>query len=243
MTQSASSRVQLTLLSLIRMHGQKVQPLVGVHSVCQREQGVELIAASIPFHDRAMDARAPQPGKGLLALFGIRDALDELQHWRGVARTSQAGFAYLHLQVDVGAPAAAAVTRQMLRSQGAQLRFLNVRRSAAELQKEMLACFAQWVTAEGGNAARDMAHVRQMALRPDLFERLLYEDEDLRHIDVLVLPLADWPDPGRMRQVAYIRAGTPLHALVQGSDQMQVSLPAWMSRRHEAAETQACNAG
>jgi hypothetical protein len=60
---------------------------------------------------------------------------------------------------------------------------------------------------------------------PDLFERLLYEDEDLRHIDVLIIPLADWPDLTRVRQVAYVRAGTPLLALLQGGDQMQVHLP------------------
>ena len=112
------------------------------------------------------------------------------------------------------------------------MRFLNVRRSAAEFQKELLARFAQYVAQEGGSPERDMAHVRQMALRPDLFERLLYEDEDLRHIDVLIIPLADWPDPTRVRQVAYVRAGTPLLALLQGSDQMQVHLPGWMARRY-----------
>ncbi len=232
MPHNASSRVQLTLLSLIRVHGQQVQPMVGTSRVCEQGDDVHLVAGSIPFHDRAMDAKAPTPGKGLLALFGIRDALDELQHWRTVARNSQAQFAYLQLQVEVGTPAPGAVTRQMLRECGAQLRFLNVRRSAAEFQKEALARFAGWVAEEGGDPGRDMAHVRQMALRPDLFERLLYEDADLQHIDVMVLPLADWPDPARVRQVAYVRAGTPLMAQVQGSDRMQVHLPGWMAQRH-----------
>ena len=245
MSQTASSRVQLTLVSLIRQHGQHVQPMVGTSRVCSRDEGVHLVAGSIPFHSREMDAKAPTPGKGVLALFGIRDALDELQHWRAVARTAQAQFAYLQLQVEVGMPAPGAVTREMLRAHGAQLRFLNVRRSAAEFQKELLAQFATWVAQEGGDPARDMAHVRQMALRPDLFERLLYEDPDLQHIDVMVLPLADRPDPTRLRQVAYVRAGTPLEAQAQGSDQVQVHLPVWMAQRYgpgqDVTSTPCCN--
>ena len=232
MPHTAGSRVQLTLLSLFRMQGKQVQPVVGTSRVCDDGHGVHVVAGSIPFRSRAMDQRAPQPGKGMLTLFGIRDALDELQHWRTVARNSQAQFAYLQLQVDVGSPALGAVTRQMLREQDAQLRFLNVRRSAAGFQKELLTQFAEWVAQEGGNPAQEMAQVRHMAQRPDLFERLLYSDADLRHIDVLVLPLADWPEGDRMRQVAYVRAGTPLHAVLQGSDQMQVHLPGWMAQRH-----------
>ena len=232
MPHTVSSRVQLTLLSLFRQHGKQAQPVVGAERVYDEGHGLQVVASSIPFRNRAMDSKAPRPGMGLLALFGIRDALDELQHWRMVARTSQAQFAYLQLQVEVGMNASVAPTRQMLREQGAGMRFLNVRRSAAEFQKELLARFAQYVAQEGGSPEHDMAHVRQMALRPDLFERLLYEDEDLRHIDVLVIPLADWPDPTRVRQVAYVRAGTPLMAQVQGSDRMQVHLPGWMAQRH-----------
>lgn len=227
----ASSRVQLTLLSLFRGQGEKALPIVGTSRVHDAGQGVHVVAASIPFHDRAMDSKAPRQGQGLLALFGIRDALDELQHWRMVARTSQAQFAYLQLQVDVGASASGVLTRQMLQSQGSNMRFLNFRRSAAEFQKDGLERFAHWVEQEGGSARRDMSHIRQMALRPDLFERWLYEDEDLRHIDVMVIPLADRADASRMRQVAYLRAGTPLQSVQQGSDQLQVHLPGWMAQR------------
>lgn len=227
-----SSRVQLTLLCLFRGQGVKAQPIVGASRVCDEGRGVQLLAGSIPFHDRAMDGKAPRPGKGLLTLFGIRDALDELQHWRMVARTSQAQFAYLQLQVEVGASATGVLTRQMLKSQAGNMRFLNFRRSAAEFQKEALERFARWIEQEGGDTARDMGHIRQMALRPDLFERLLYEDEDLRHIDVMVIPLTDRADTSRVRQVAYLRAGTPLQSVLQGSDQLQMHLPGWMAQRY-----------
>ena len=234
MPQPSSSRVQLTFMSLVRQQGQHAQPMVGVSDLDAAGERLQVSVGSVPFHHRAMDARAPAPGKGVLGLFGIRDALDELQHWRGVARTSQASFAYLQVQVDVGVQPTSAVTRSVIQQAGAALRFLNVRRSAAEFQKELLVQFARWVQAEGGDPAKDMAHVRQMALRPDLFERLLYEDTDLRHVDVLVMPLADWPDPTRIRQVAYLRAGTPMGAMTQGNDQMDLRLPPWMDKRFRA---------
>ena len=235
MPQAPSSRVQLTFMSLVRAHAHQAQPLVGASQVQGEGDALQATVGSVPFHDRNMDAKAPAHGKGLLALFGIRDALDELQHWRAVARTSQARFAYLQVQVDVGVQPTSAVTRAMLQQDGPALRFLNVRRSAAEFQKELLAQFASWVAQEGGNPAQEMAHVRDMALRPDLFERLLYEDPDMRHIDVLVMPLADWPDPARIRQVAYVRAGTPVAGLTQGNDTLTLQLPAWMAQRHADA--------
>lgn len=230
-----SSKVQLTFAGLFRTHTVdntvQLSPLVGVDSLRLEKSVPQVTLGSVPFHNRAMDARAPSQQRGLLALFGIRDALQELQHWRGVARSSQAQFAYLQVQVDVGLPSSGVLTRQQLRAQGASLRFLNVKRCAAEMQKEWLQCFAQWVQEEGGDAGRDMAQVRQMALRPDLFERLLYTDADLQHIDVMVLPLADRNDVARVRQVAYLRAGTPLLSVAQGSDQMHVALPEWMAQR------------
>lgn len=229
---SNSSKVQLTLMSLFRSHGTgddaHLSPLVGAEAVWQADGRTQVIVASVPFHHRAMDARAPQKGRGLLALFGIRDAIEELQHWRTVARNSQAQFTYIQLQVDVRVAHNGVVSRQILQERGDSLRFLNVRRCAADMQKAWLAQFATWVQQEGGDAQRDMQQVRQMARRPDLFERLLHEDPDLQHIDVMVLPLSDRPEASRTRQVAYVRAGARLAAVTQGSDQVQVHLPDWM---------------
>ena len=229
------SKVHLTLFGLFHVHaqaaGRQLAPLVGVQGLQWVHEVPHVTVGSVPFHDRKMDVLAPSSGKGILALFGIRDALEELQHWRTVARSSHAHFAYAQLQVDVGVSLSGVVTRQQLRLHGADMRFLNVKRCAAEMQKEWLKQFAQWVHEEGGDPAQGMAHVRQMALRPDLFERLLHVDPDLQHIDVLVMPLADRNDVARVRQVAYLRAGTPLASVLQGSDQMEVTLPAWMQQR------------
>lgn len=234
-TNLRTSKVQLTLVGLFRMHGAgdaaQLSPLVGVHALSMAGGVPQVTLGSVPFHDRSMDARAPLQQCGLLALFGIRDAIGELQHWRAVARNSQAQFAYLQVQVDVGVTHTGVLTRQQLQAQGANLRFVNIKRCAADLQKAWLQQFAQWVAEEGGDAVQSMSHVRQMALRPDLFERLLYTDPDLQHIDVMVLPLADRNHVDRVRQVAYLRAGTPLLLVTQGSDQMQAGLPQWMQKR------------
>lgn len=228
----SASKVQLTLMCLFRPEGQPHQqrwsPIVGASQITPADDGkLDIQLASIPFHSRAMDTHAPQ-AQGLLALFGIRDALDELQHWRSVARNSHAEFAYLQLHVDVGEPHKTAVQRQTLRERGASLRFVNVRRSAASFQKELLQQFAQWVAQEGGNPAQDMVHVRQMAQRPDLFERLLLEDPDFQHVDVLIIPLADRANPEQVRQVAYVRAGAQILSESQGSERFRLHLPAWM---------------
>lgn len=230
------SKVQLTLMNLFRHNGVAgnavLLPFVGTERIWQEEGKTHLIAASIPFHDRAMDALAPRHGQGMLALFGIRDSLSELQHWRSVARSSQARFTSLQMQVDIGITHSGVVTRELLRSRQEQLRFINVKRCAAEMQKEWLARFAQWVREEGAQPSERMCHVRDMAKRPDLFERLMWEDHDLQHVDVMVLPLADWPGSDRTRQVAYVRAGASIVHVLQGSDQVQVHLPNWM---HEEA--------
>lgn len=234
-SKNSGSKVQLTLFGLFRVHAQASQvqlsSLVGVQALQWEGDQAQVTVGSIPFHHRAMDRLAPAKEQGLLALFGIRDALQELQHWRTVARSSEAHFAYVQLQVDVGVSSSGVLTREQLRAQGASMRFLNVKRCAAEMQRDWLQLFAQWLREEGGDPAQDMHHVRQMALRPDFFERLLHVDPDLQHIDVMVFPLADRNDAARVRQVAYLRAGTPLLSVAQGSDQMQVMLPAWMQQR------------
>lgn len=235
-----TSKVQLTLLGLYRAYGAvsapQLSPLVGIEALSVEGAQTCVTLSSVPFHDRAMDALAPRKGWGMLCLFGIRDALDELQHWRAVARNSNTEFAYLQLTAEVGFTHSGVLTRAQLQEQGRNLRFLNVKRCAAEMQKQWLQQFAQWVQQEGGSAACPMSHTRHMAARPDLFERLLYEDADLQHIDVMVFPLADRNDIQRVRQVAYLRAGTPLLSVAQGSDQMHAQLPAWMAQRlHPAA--------
>lgn len=227
-SQARGSRVQLTFFSLFHVRGEEFAPLVGAEKIWRDAGGaVHVSVASVPFHSRAMDRYAPRAG-GLLALFGIRDALEELQHWRTIARQSKAEFSSLQLQVEVGNVHAGVVTREVLNAQGEQLRFLNIRRSASGLQKELLQQFASWVAEEGGDPATTMATVAQMATRPDLYARVMEQDPDFQHVDVLVFALADRADPRYTRQVAYLRAGAPLAEQRQGDPAVLMHLPVWM---------------
>lgn len=231
MSKAHGSRVQLTFFSLFHRRGEEdgqLQPLVGAKKVWRGvDDELHVDVTSVPFHTRAMDRYAPRSG-GLLGLFGIRDALEELQHWRAVARHSQAEFASLQLQVNVGVVHTGVITRDVLRAQRESVRFLNIRRNATGLQKELLQQFAAWVGEEGGNPAATMTTVAQMALRPDLYARVMEQDADFRHVDVLVFPLADRADPRNTRQIAYLRAGAPIQDARQGDGQVHMHLPFWM---------------
>ena len=228
----SGSRVQLTFFSIFHYRSEaarQLSPLVGVERVEAGAQGVPLVeVAHVPFHSRAMDRHAPHAG-GLLGLFGIRDALEELQHWRAVARHSHADFASLQLQVHVGHVHAGVVTREVLRQDGENLRFLNIRRNAASLQKELLQQFAAWVREEGGDPGVSMASVAQMATRPDLYARVMEQDADFRHVDVLVFALADRADLRHTRQIAYLRAGARILEWRQDNGAVCLQLPAWMA--------------
>lgn len=228
--------MQLTFFALFQPKADGVKglaPLVGAESLRLDGASAQADVTSIPFHLRSMDRLAPRSG-GLLGLFGIRDTLEELQHWRTVARHSKAEFGSLHVQVNIAHPWAGVVTREVLRERAGDLRFLNIRRNAAGLQKELLQKFASWVREEGGDPSLEMAHVQHMAHRPDLYARTLEQDSDFRHIDVLVFPLADRSDPRLTRQVAYLRAGARIQELRQGDTSVQLQLPRWMVADGEA---------
>jgi hypothetical protein len=238
------SKVKLTLFSLYRRVRSAnsgvpdaLTTMVGADDVVPGEDGRPVVhAASVPFVDRGFDGLAPKAGTGLLALFGIRDTLEQLQHWRTVAQNSKAEFAYAEMWVDVGEVDTRLTTIESLRSPARKSRMVNLRRSTADFQRDLLARFQSFVRAEGGDAAQTMAEVRQMARRPDLFGRLMQEDADFASVDVLVIPLADAMGPiSRIRQVAYVRAGVRVVEFQQGSDQCDVQLPVWMAKARRKA--------
>ncbi|HEX3141566.1 MAG TPA: hypothetical protein VHQ87_16035 [Rhizobacter sp.] len=248
MKETTPSKVKLTLFGLYRARvaeGQlrAVQRMVGAYDVRLGDDGrAEVLTGSVPFNDRRFDPMAPKAGFGILALFGIRDTIEELQRWRAIGRNSNAEFAYAELWVDVAEIEVKLANRESLKAPGRRSRFLNLRRTTVDFQKDVLATFQRYVREEGGDPDATMARVQDIASRPDLFDRLLYEDADLRDIDVFVLPLADMPDsPGRMRQVAYLRPGAKIVEFAQGSDQVSMFLPTWMSDLAEAQRQRAAS--
>lgn len=208
---------------------------------------LELVMASVPMRTAAM---APyMPTGGLLTLYGLRDAAQELQRVIAEARQLGAHFAFANIEVDIKHLENGLVDRDFLKDavRGIEpeackdrddkyrgidianpLRFLNVRRMKSTLQLDILEKFSEYSDGPNSNQ-KTVKQVSQIATRPDLWDRLLTEDEDLKYLDVLVIPVADDPAvPGNMRQVAYVRPGLRIKSIVQGSDDVTLVLPDWM---------------
>lgn len=207
---------------------------------------IELLADSIPFNTDSFAPFAPKPGHGMLMLYGIRDAADELQKWRAKARELNAEFTYAEFEFDVGKIEVGLTDKKLLRASGDSSRFLNLRRMKSDLQIEILKHFEKYAHEDGMNVKEDMARISQIAMRPNYFDRLFQDYRDARHLDILVIPVADddVSTPPRIRQAAYVRPGGKLIRTMQGRDDVSLILPAWLSdekvakkQRQHMAET------
>ncbi|MEJ6002603.1 hypothetical protein [Paucibacter soli] len=231
-----SASVKLTSFCLYRVHGTPGTPDAQIEVVAGAEAGrftedgkIQLLLKSAPFHSDAFGERAPKDGEGVLALYGHRDALQELQFWRERARHLHAQFAYIDYEVKVGEISQQLVNRAMLKDTGDAYGFLNIRRMQADFQKEVLHRFQVFIKKEGGDFSKEMDRVSQIALRPDLFAKWLAADADVRHVKVMVLPVADDIDaPGRIRQVALIRPDVCIFNTTQGDERCEILFPSWM---------------
>ena len=194
---------------------------------------VELLVGNVPLNTKALRARAPKDGVALLMLYGHHDAISELCAWRKRADELDAEFAVVDYEVEVGRIEVKSVTHETLLDQS--VRFANVRRMTSAVQLDLLALFATYVEEEGGNPTRSMAHPIQMATRPDLFVRALREAKLLRHLDAMVIPVADDPQvPGRIRQVAVISPRARVVSARSTGD-VRFLLPSWMSASQAVA--------
>lgn len=240
-----SAKVALTSFVVYRVNGRAGDPAATVDVLAggdaarfTPEGKLQLLATSAPFHSDAFKERAPKPGHGLLALYGHRDALEELQYWRARAREMKAEFAYCNYDVQVDRITELLVDRKRL-LENHDAKFLNLRRTMSSLQTEIFERFAGYVASEG-RTNMSMTAVSHIATRPDLFDRLFEDDKDFKHLSVFVIPVADDVEtPGKMRQMAYVRPGSKVLNVVQGSDQVDVLLPAWLTDEKAAKKVRA----
>lgn len=239
--EKAPSNVELMTFAIYKFEGKgdkaTVKPLFGAENARFTEDGkVELLAGHVPFNSPAFKKHAPQPGHGLLMLYGIRDSLEEMQKWRAKARELNAHFAYATVKFEVGYIEVGLTNREKLRHYDTldeevrrwPSRFLNVRRMTADLQLEVLKHFQLFADREKKKVPMDK--VADLATRPDYFDHLFQEDKDFhKHLDILVIPVADNPDaPSRIRTLAYVRPGAKIVGTLQGTDEAAILLPKWM---------------
>lgn len=214
------------------------KPVVGAVASRIGDSGkLELLADSVPFRSRKFDSRKPADGCGMLMLYGVRDTLDEIHHWRTYAREHQLEFASAEYELDVGNIEVGLVNRQTLKEHGTEMAFANLRRMTVSLQSEILHRFSEYAISEGVGIDEEMRRISQIATRPDLFDKLLQDDRELANLSVLVIPVADDPAlPGRMRQLAYVRPGVKVVSVVQSNDEVDILLPAWLYDKDVAAK-------
>lgn len=229
------STIKITTFALFKTKGKPgapgstIDPLVAVAARFNEVSGqIELLAGSVPYHADSFKNRAPKPGCGLLMLYGIRDSLEEMHFWRTRARELGAEIATAEFEIDVGTIEVGLTDRDLLKATNGKNRFLNIRRMKKSLQIDVVTKFAEYVVSEGYELEGSM-RVSEIATRPDLFDRLFEDDNELSKLDILVIPVADDPEvPGRIRQVAYLRPGARVVSEVHGSAGAKILLPAWM---------------
>lgn len=231
----APSTIKLITFAIYKSSADAVEILHGAAWGSRNSDGhIELEAGSVPFHADSFKDKAPKPGFGLLMLYGVRDSLEEIQHWRAKARELNAEFAYAEFEFDVGQIEVGFTDRAMLKTSAGKNRFLNFRRMKSSLQSEILHKFVSAAESAGEKIDENLNRVSQIATRPDLFDELFFRDRALAKLDVLIIPVADDPGvPGKVRHLAYVRPGARVVSVVQGGDP-QIALPAWMKDKKVA---------
>lgn len=226
--------VRLTSFCVYRVHGKPGEPKASIEVLAggsdarfTPEGKVQILASSAPFHAKSFAKRMPKVGHGFLALYGRRDALEELQFWRATARSLQAEFAYVDFEVNVGRISESIVEREDYVNDP-DLGFMNIARLKSTSQDDIRQLFASYIEREGGKPEA-MEKVSQIATRPDLFDTLFEEEKAFKNVRLLVTRIADDEQPGKMRQIGYLRPGASIQLMQQGSDHVDVLLPSWVT--------------
>jgi len=218
------SVLRLTLICAYQKQGGAIKILYGAlgYTMDDKKRFV-LTAASVPTPISQLQVL---PSNYLVALYGFRDALEEISRRRMDARTMRADFRQLDFDVDVGEIVMDLIDREKLRS----AKFVNVRRMKASLQGEIRQQFADYLKKDGGATDEALGRQNTITHRPDLFIRLLNDDPDFAGIDVLVVPVADEAAHGKMRQVALVRSSAHIGNLVQDTQEDYLVLPQGFGR-------------
>lgn len=227
--------VKLTVFALYqRLANGLIRPLHGVSDVRQSEDGkMEFLTSGVPYRSKEFINKRPPDGEGLMMLYGGKDVLDELMYWRRIARDEGASFAWAEIEVEVGYLEPLQITRELLRDPRRNLSFINFRRASIGLQNDVFDVFSTLTKESGGKVVEDkgaLSRVVQIAQHPEHWPVLCAEDEDLGRLGVIVVPVADDPVfPERIRQVAFVRPSAKIIKISQGTTDVRIVLPSWMT--------------
>lgn len=138
------------------------------------------------------------PEGGYAALYGFRDALDEISRQRREADAAKDHILSIDISVDVGEIIIGVMHIQQLPT----TKFLNMRRMSKELNNLVVRYWEGYLRDEGVSeeaiAKQSFWQLQHVADRPDLVGRLWKENE-FNHLAVIAYPVND---KGVARQVA-----------------------------------------
>lgn len=238
------STVKLTAFSVYKVLGEpgsptaQIETLYGATAARFDGKHVQILADSVPFNSIKFKNRYPKPGFGLLMLYGLQDQREALHLYRTKARELKAEFASAEFEFDVGDIEVGFTGRDLLKKVNGSNRFLNVRRMKKDLQTDIVNAFRVCMNEDHSEEPLDdMRRIPQIATRPELFDTVLYEDEQLKQLDVVVIPVADDPAfSAKIRQLAYVKPGAKVVSTMQISTEASILLPSWMTDAKQAAK-------
>lgn len=172
-----------------------------------REEKIETPMASI-----GLSVGLEPPKTGLLALYGFRDALEEIEFQRKRACVNKQHLQLAELVVDVGRiHDEGLVSIEQLRDEN--MRFVSVRRMAAGLQEHVVRRIAEFAGEGAVCFSSALARWTYLAKRTQFIPDLM-ADTEFANVDVIVFPAITQANQ-RIRFVAWIRPGTAIKEVRQ----------------------------
>ena len=168
----------------------------------------EFLAGSIPL---GKGIPVPNPQEAVILLYGFRDAPEELKRRRQEARVASANFHHCEIDLEVGNIVVKQVDVDMIQG----LRFASVPRMTVALQNYALARFNEYLHDEGTMIDESAKRLEILGERPDLWVRLLKEDNKFKSLEVLIIPIMEATG---LRYAALVRPNCNITAISQGND-------------------------
>jgi len=186
----------------------------------------EIMSVSLPG-----DKTPPAHSIGILMLYGFRDGLEELGRQRKLLTEDKAErlFHPVSIDFDVGVICTRVVSLDLVPAQ----RFLNIKRTTAEVQHLIRDRFEAFIRADGGEP-EDVKRIQQIARRPDLFGRLVQEPP-FDKVEILVFPVQTEggvkATDASLRQFALVTRKAKYVEVIQNSrSRLEAVLPEWMQK-------------
>lgn len=259
---AAMSKIQLTAYAEYKkMRSGELRPVLGTSSLRELQDGTGVFqVASVSMYWR-FDADVKKENvlpllprkqlehqefpRGVIALlYGPKETAAELRYRMSEASAAGHELAIEEFLFEIGEIAVGRIDTEML----ADLRFAHEERFAVRTREAIALIFNRYAIEDhGGDAtkadrftlaenergqAKCNANARMMATRPDYWARAFAESDLLRHLDMLVMRVAQDPEVKRLRSIALVKPRTP-YAPVQKyrPDQIRLALPSGFRQR------------